>query len=64
MMMAVTRDDIEQFAEISAMQSVNESLKSIGESLIKKKGLGKGKYPTSKMTRIENAVTTELVNVL
>jgi hypothetical protein len=35
------------------MQSLNESLQSIGESPIKKKRMGEGKYPTSKMKRIE-----------
>jgi hypothetical protein len=42
-----------QFAKITAMQSLNENLQSIGESPIKKKRLGKGKYPTSKMKRTE-----------
>jgi hypothetical protein len=42
------------------MQSLNESLQSIGESPIKKKRHGEGKYPTSKMKRIEKAVKTIL----
>jgi hypothetical protein len=43
-------DEIEQFAKITAMQSLNESLPSIDESPIKKERLGEeGKYPTSKM---------------
>jgi hypothetical protein len=45
------------------MQSLNESLQSIGESPIKKKRLGKGKYPRSKMKRIEKAVETRILNV-
>jgi hypothetical protein len=40
-------DDIEHLAKITAMQSLNESLQSIGEWPIKKKSLGEGKYPTS-----------------
>jgi hypothetical protein len=48
---------------ITAMQSLNESLQSIGESPIKKKRLGEGKYPTSKMNRIEKAVKTRILNV-
>jgi hypothetical protein len=39
-------DEIEQFANITAMQSLNERLQSICESPIKKKRLGEGKYPT------------------
>jgi hypothetical protein len=35
-------NDIEQFAKITAMQSLNESLQSIGESPIKNKRLGEG----------------------
>jgi hypothetical protein len=53
-------DKIEQFAKITAMQSLNESLQSIGEAPIKKKRLGKCKYPTSKMKRIEKAVKTRI----
>jgi hypothetical protein len=45
-------DEIEQFSKIIAIQSLNESLLSIGESPIKKKRIGKGKYTTRKMTRI------------
>jgi hypothetical protein len=52
------RNETEQFAKIIAMQSLNESFQSIGESPIKKKRLGEGKYPTSKMKRIEKAVKT------
>jgi hypothetical protein len=46
-------NEIEQFAKITAMQSLNESLRSIGESSIKKKRLGEGKFPTSRMKIIE-----------
>jgi hypothetical protein len=56
-------DEIEQFARIPAVQSLNESLQSIGESPIKKKRLGEGKYPTSKMNRIEKAVKTRILNI-
>jgi hypothetical protein len=56
-------DEIEQFAKIIAMQSLNESLQSIGESPIKKKRLGEGKYPTRKMKRIEKAVKTVILNI-
>jgi hypothetical protein len=35
-------DETEHFAKITAMQSLNESLQSTGESPIKKKRLGKG----------------------
>jgi hypothetical protein len=59
---AVT-DEIEQFAKITAMQSLNESLQSIGESPIKKKRLGEGNYPTRKMKRIEEAVETRILNI-
>jgi hypothetical protein len=41
-------DEVEQFAKITKVHFINESLQVIGESLIKKKRLGKGKYPTSK----------------
>jgi hypothetical protein len=44
------------------MQSLNESLQLIGESLIKKERLSEGKYPTSKMKRIEKAVKTRIPN--
>jgi hypothetical protein len=54
---------IEQFAKITAIQSLNESLQSIGESPIKKKRLGKDKFPTSKMKRIEKAVKTRILNI-
>jgi hypothetical protein len=46
------------------MQSLNEGLQSIGESPIKKKRLGEGKYPTSKMKRTEKAVKTRILNFL
>jgi hypothetical protein len=49
-------DKTEQFARITAMQSLNESLQSTGESPIKKKRLGEGKYLTTKINRIEKAV--------
>jgi hypothetical protein len=48
-------DEIEQFAKITAMQSLNESLRSTGESPTKKKRLGEGKYPTRKMKIIEKS---------
>jgi hypothetical protein len=38
-------DEIEQFARITAMQFLNDSLQLIGEPSIKKKRLGGGKYP-------------------
>jgi hypothetical protein len=53
-------DNSEQFVKITATQSVNESFQSIGKSPIKKKGLGKGKYPTSKIKKIENVVKTKI----
>jgi hypothetical protein len=56
-------DEIEQFAKITAMQSLNESLQSIGDSPIKKKRLGEGKYPTRKMKRIGKAVKTRILNI-
>jgi hypothetical protein len=56
-------DEIEQFAKITAVQSLNESLQSVGESLIKKKRLGEGEYPTSKIKRIEKAVETRILNI-
>jgi hypothetical protein len=55
-------DEIEQFAKITAMQSLNESLQSIGKSPINR--LGEGKYPTRKMKRIEKkAVKTRILNI-
>jgi hypothetical protein len=45
-------NEIEQFAKITVIQYLNESLQSIGESPIKMKRLGKGKYLTSKMKRL------------
>jgi hypothetical protein len=56
-------DEIEQSVKITAMQSLNESLQSIGESPIKKKRVGEGKYPTRKMKRIEKAEKTRIVNI-
>lgn len=41
-------DEVEQFAKISTIHSINESLQVIGESPVKKKRQGKGKYPASK----------------
>jgi hypothetical protein len=38
-------------------------LKAIGESPIKKKRLGEGKYPTRKMKGIEKAVKTRILNI-
>jgi hypothetical protein len=46
-------DDSELFVKITATQFVNESLQSIGELPIKKKGPGKGKYPTSKIKKLK-----------
>jgi hypothetical protein len=46
------------------MQTLNESLQSIGESSIKKKRLGEGKYPTSKVKRTEKAVKTRIRNIM
>jgi hypothetical protein len=40
-------DDSEQFIKIIAMQPIIESLQSVGEPLIKKTRLVKGKYPIS-----------------
>jgi hypothetical protein len=51
-------DEIKQFAKITVIQSLIESLQSIGESPIKKKRLSEGKYPTRKMKRTEKAVET------
>jgi hypothetical protein len=56
-------DEIEQFAKITVMQSLNESLQSIGESTVKKKRLGEGEYPTRKIKRIEKAVKTRILNI-
>jgi hypothetical protein len=56
-------NEIEQFAKITAMQSLHKSLQSTGESPIKQKRLGEGKYPTSKMKRIEKAVKTSILNI-
>jgi hypothetical protein len=51
-------DEIKQFAKIAAMQSLNESFQSIGESPIKKKRLGEGKYPTRQMKATEKVAKT------
>jgi hypothetical protein len=56
-------DEIEQFAKVIAMQSLNESLQLIGESPIKEKRHGKGKYPTRKMKRIEKALKTRILSI-
>jgi hypothetical protein len=45
------------------MKSLNESLQSVGESPIKKKRLGEGKYPTRKMKKTEKAVKTRILNI-
>jgi hypothetical protein len=55
-------DKIEQFARIAAMQSLKESLQLIGESPTRKRRLGEGKYPTSKM-KAEKAVKTRILNI-
>jgi hypothetical protein len=49
-------DEIQQFAKITAMQSLNESFQSSGESPIKKKRLDEGKYPTRKIKITEKAL--------
>jgi hypothetical protein len=46
-------DEIEQFAKITAVQSLNKSLQPIGESPIKKKRLCEGMYPTSKIKKLK-----------
>jgi hypothetical protein len=46
------------------MQSLNESLQLISVSCIKKKRLGEGKNPISKMKRTENAVKTKILNII
>jgi hypothetical protein len=56
-------NEIEHFAKITAMHSLNESLKSTSESPIKNKRLGESKYPTSKIKRIEKAVKTRILNI-
>jgi hypothetical protein len=56
-------DETEQFAKITAMQSLNESFQLIGGSPTKKKRLDEGKYPTSKMKRIEKAVKRRILNI-
>jgi hypothetical protein len=56
-------NEIKQFAKITSMKSLNLSLQSIGELPIKKKRLGEGKYPTSKMKRIQKAVKTRILNI-
>jgi hypothetical protein len=56
-------DEIEQFAKITAMQSLNKCLQLIGKLPIKKKRLGEGKYPTRKMERIEKPVKTRILNI-
>jgi hypothetical protein len=53
-------DEIEQFAKVIAMQSLNESLQSIGELPIKKKRVN---YPTKEMKRIEKAVKIRIPNI-
>jgi hypothetical protein len=45
------------------MQSLNESMQSIGESPIKKTRLREGKYPASKMKRTEKAVKTRILYI-
>jgi hypothetical protein len=45
------------------MQLLNESLQSVSESYIKKKILGEGKYPISKMIRTEKAVKARIFNI-
>jgi hypothetical protein len=57
-------DEIEHFAKTTAMQSLNESLQSIGELPIKKKRQGEGMYPTSKIKRTEKAVKQEFLTFL
>jgi hypothetical protein len=43
------RDEMEKFAKFITNKSLNKSLQSIGKSLIKKKRLGEGRHPTSKI---------------
>lgn len=50
-------DGIEQFAKITAMQSINDSLQYIGEPR-----LGEDKYSTGKLKRTENALKTKICN--
>jgi hypothetical protein len=45
------------------MESLNENVQSIGKSPFKKKRLGEGKYPISKIERIEKAVKTRILNI-
>jgi hypothetical protein len=56
-------DKIDHFAKITAMQPINESLQSVDESPLKKKGLGEGKCHKSKMKRIEKGVKTRILNI-
>lgn len=53
-------DETDQFAKITPVQSLTESLQSFGWSPIKKKRLVKGKYRAGKMKRTENVKTTIL----
>jgi hypothetical protein len=46
-------DDSEQFIKIIAMQSVIESLQSVGEPFIKETILVKGKYPISNFKKMK-----------
>jgi hypothetical protein len=43
--------------------SLNEILQLIGESPIKENRLGKVKYPTGKMKRIEKTLKTRILNI-
>jgi hypothetical protein len=56
---------IEEFAKMTAMQSLNDCLQLIGESPThqKEKKLGNGKYPTRKINRTEKAVKTRILNI-
>jgi hypothetical protein len=56
-------DEIEQYANITAMQSLNENLQLTGESPIKKKRPGEVKYPTHKI-KTSNDVEREILNML
>jgi hypothetical protein len=56
-------DRTEQFAKITALQSLNSSLKLTDVSSIKKKRLCKGTYSTSKIKRIQNAVKIKTLNI-
>jgi hypothetical protein len=57
------RDEIEQPAKLTTLQSTNESLQSTGEAPIKI-WLGKDGYPVRKMKRTENAMKQRFLTTL